>query len=81
MITFKSIDKTARTATFDVDGESVTRKIPLQFKGTIDDYLSALARGLQVEVNQRSVEAKAIETPTVRANAVMVEDSPEPSIE
>lgn len=31
MVKFVSIDKTARTATFDVGGKPVTRRIPKQF--------------------------------------------------
>ena len=56
-VTFKSIDKTARTATFDVDGVDVTRGIPDEFYGTIDDYLTALGNGLLVEAE--AAEAKA----------------------
>lgn len=61
-ITYKSLNKDARTATFTVDGEDVTRHIPAQFAGTIDDYLLALAQGLAVEF--APVEVRTIETPT-----------------
>jgi len=48
-VTFKSIDETNRKVTFDVDGESVTRNIPAQYVGTIDDYIKACAKGLSIE--------------------------------
>lgn len=48
-VKFQSIDKAARTATFEADGKAVVRRIPAQFVGTIDDYLAALATGLEVE--------------------------------
>jgi len=72
MVTYKSIDKEARTATFDVDGESVTRKIPQKFVGTIDDYLTALAKGLQIEANKKAKTAQVIDTPQLRINDVVV---------
>ena len=68
-VKFKSIDKVNRTATFDVDGEEVTRKIPAKFAGSIDDHLRALARGIHVEANEKL--AKAIEIPSIKANKVL----------
>ena len=50
MIKFLSVNAIARTATFDIDGKEITRKIPAQFEGTIDDYLSALVKGLAIEM-------------------------------
>lgn len=49
MVKFSSIDQSARTVTFDVDGKPVTRGIPKKFDGTLDDYVLALARGLSLE--------------------------------
>lgn len=66
-IKFVSIDKEARKATFDVDGVEVTRRVPAQFEGSIDDYLGALANGLEIEANQGAIVEKVIETPTIKA--------------
>ncbi len=51
------MDTDERTATFDVDGQSVTRKIPLQFEGTLIDYLAALKAGLAIEGANADEEA------------------------
>jgi len=72
MVTFKSLDKEARTATFDVDGKSVTRKIPQQFAGTIDEHLTALAKGLDIEFAPKL--AQVIDTPSLKADDVVVAD-------
>ena len=56
MIKFLSMDSVARTASFDVDGKEVTRNIPAQFEGTIDDYLAALVQGLAVEAELNQVK-------------------------
>jgi hypothetical protein len=71
-VKYTSIDKVARTATFDVDGVAVTRRIPAQFVGTIDDYLTSLAKGLEVESAAKAVAAKPIATPTLKAGDVVV---------
>ena len=63
-VKFVSLDKAARTATFDVGGEQVTRRIPKQFKETIDEHLTALAGGLAIEF--ATVEEKEIETPALK---------------
>lgn len=68
-IKFTSIDRDARTVTFDVDGSAVTRKIPVNYEGTIDDYIAACARGLATEADNAP---KAIETPTYSRNDVIV---------
>ena len=69
-IKFKSVSKTERTATFAVDGINVTRRIPNQFSGSIDDYLQALASGLAVEFTPEVV--RDIETPLLKAGAVVI---------
>ena len=68
-VKFTSIDKDERTVTFDVDGEAVTRKIPEQFEGTIEDYIRALARGLAIEYTAATPEA--IPDPAFEANEVI----------
>lgn len=60
-VEFIKIDKEARTATFNVDGQDVTRKIPLEFAGTINDYLKALKAGLEIEAEQKKVVVKEID--------------------
>lgn len=65
IVKFTSVDIEARTVTFDVGGQQITRDIPQQFFGTIDDYITALGRGLEVEFT--TVDAKAIETPTIKS--------------
>ncbi len=60
-VEFIKIDKEARTATFNVDGQDVTRKIPLEFAGTINDYLKALKSGLEIEAEQKKVVVKEID--------------------
>lgn len=73
MIKFTSIDKENRTATFEVDGEMVTRRIPNRFAGTIDDYLNALASGLQVEVDEKAAKVpQEIEEPVLQAGEVVI---------
>lgn len=74
-VKFVSLDKVARTATLDVDGTKITRKIPEKFEGTIDDYLTALARGLQIEADKEKAEAKVIDTPTIKANAEIISNN------
>lgn len=69
-VKFKSVNKTERTATFAVDGATVVRRIPKQFVGSIDDYLLALAVGLDIEFAPEIV--KDIETPSLKANAVVI---------
>lgn len=76
-IKFVSINPQARTATFNVDGVDVTRKIPAKFDGTIDDYLNALANGLAIEVQEREASAQEIETPAMQVNEVVVDVSEE----
>lgn len=73
IIKFKSVGKTARTASFDVDGKTVVRKIPDQFTGTIEDYLSALAKGLATEAAKDGKVAKKIEAPKYKASEVMID--------
>ena len=70
IVKFTSVDSNARTATFDVDGVSVTRKIPNEFIGTIDDHLEALARGLAVEYAPTNI--KTIEVPAVQSGEEIV---------
>lgn len=72
-VTFKTIDKEARTATFDVGGEEVTRHIPAQFVGTIDDYLAALESGLVVEFT--TVEPKEIAEPSLKSGESFTQKS------
>ncbi len=69
-VEFVRIDKEARKAYFEVgvalnkDGTSlVERKIPSEFQGTINDYLTALKAGLEIEVAQKlkSLEVKEID--------------------
>lgn len=72
-IKFVSLDKVARTATFDVGGKSVTRRVPKQFEGTIDDYLNALVSGLAIEFS--TVEDKVIEIPSLKSGAVVVAEA------
>lgn len=49
-VKFQSVDLKARTATFDVDGESVTRGIADDVVNeTLKDHLIALAQGLAIE--------------------------------
>ena len=69
VIKFTGINKAGRTATFDVDGKTVVRKIPKKFTGTIDDHLNALARGLMAEAQAEDVTA--IETPKAKAGEVL----------
>ena len=69
-IKFHSVDLEARTATFDVDGELVTRGIPAVLPGTLEEYLEALARGLMVEV-LASVETELSE-PNIEQGEVLV---------
>lgn len=70
-VKFTSIDKAARTATFDVDGQSVTRNIPAQYAGTIDDYLNAVAEGLVIEFTV--TEVKPIEDTLLKAGDIVVD--------
>ena len=49
IIKFLSLDKENRTVLFDVDSNQVTRKIPAQLLGTVDEYIEALADGLLIE--------------------------------
>lgn len=49
IIKFLRVSENPRTMTFEVDGQEVTRKIPDQFEGSLDDYLRAHARGLAIE--------------------------------
>jgi len=69
-VKFLSVDKNARTATFDVDGVEITRKIPNEFVGTIDTHLTALANGLSVEFAPTNI--KTIETPEIKAGDEVV---------
>ena len=62
-IAFVSVDAKKRLATFDVDGTKVTRHIPAQFEGTVEKYLTDLARGLDIEAEQAKVEPKEITKP------------------
>lgn len=71
IIKFKSVDKVKRTATFDVDGVTVTRKIPVKFKESIDEHIDALASGLAVEFNVS--EAKVIEDTKYKKDEVLRE--------
>lgn len=73
-VKFKSIDKAKRTATFDIDGEIVTRGIPEKFEGPIDKHLTALASGLAIEY--RSSEVTVIETPKMKGGRVLVDSNP-----
>lgn len=70
-IKFISVDQVNRTATFTVDEEEVTRKIPLVFEGTIDDYLRALASGLAVEAAQKNAVVSEIGTPSLEQGEVL----------
>lgn len=72
IVKFTSIDKEARTVTFDVDSNPVTRKIPDQFVGSIDEHIEALAKGLAVEAGIAAQTAKVIETPLVKSGDVLV---------
>ncbi len=68
-VKFTSLDKEKREVTMNVGGVAVTRSIPAQFKGTIDDYLAALAKGL---ANEGSVEPKVIETTKAKSGDVLI---------
>lgn len=49
------MDLEARTATFDVDGEKVTRPIAQEVTdATLQDHLQALANGLFVEAEEKA---------------------------
>lgn len=55
-VKFTSINKAARTVTFEVDGAPVTRRVPLVFEGTLDAHIEALAAGLQIEADSGIVD-------------------------
>ena len=74
-ISFTSIDKVARKVTLDVSGVSVTRGIPAKFSGTIDEYISALAKGLEIEEAEESIEETLIETPKAVSGEVIIASS------
>jgi len=75
-VTFVSMDAENRTATFDVDGAVVTRNIPAQYAGTIDDYLTALSNGLLIEFSSGE---KGIEETSYKSGQVLgsIESNPE----
>jgi hypothetical protein len=57
MVTFTQHVAGTRKIEFDVSGKKVTRRMPQQFAGTVDDYIRAIAYGLSIE--EASGELKA----------------------
>ncbi len=49
-ILFESIDEEKREVTFKVNGNLVTRRVPAKFEGDISDYICALVKGLEIEI-------------------------------
>lgn len=76
-VKFKSLDKVKREVTMTVGDTDVTRRIPAKFKGTIDDYLKALANGLLKE--DLAAQVKDLGTPKAKANEVLVQTVDEPA--
>lgn len=62
-IKFIGVDAKKRLATFKIGKELVTRHIPAQFEGTIEQYLSALITGLEIELSKAGEQPKEILTP------------------
>lgn len=71
MIKFKNLDASARTVTFDIDGQEIVRGVPEFFEGTIDDYILALASGLAIEFTEKSI--KKIENINIEIGAVLID--------
>jgi len=70
-VKFQSLDLQTREVTCDVNGEMVVRRIPQKFVGTVDDYVQALAEGLEFEAGQK--EAQALSAPSFKADELLVE--------
>lgn len=48
-VTFVQVVPGTRKIEFDVSGKKVTRRLPKQFSGTVDQMIIALGRGLAIE--------------------------------
>lgn len=60
------------TATFDVDGEEVKKRVPLKFKkGTLDDFLRNTARGLARAAD--SANLPVLEVNEIKAGDILVD--------
>lgn len=71
VIKYMSIDLVTREATFDVDGESVTRQIADDINDSnLDVHLQALADGLCIEYTKKEVVAITKE-PLIAAETVL----------
>jgi len=61
-IKFKSINEETRKVTLEVDGVDIVRTIPVKFVGTVENYISDLARGLVDEHMAAQVKADTLST-------------------
>ena len=60
-ITLVSVDSVARTATFAVNGQNITRGISQEVTSeTLADHLQALANGLIIEAEAAAVEVAEV---------------------
>ena len=75
IVKYKSIVKTTRKVTFDVDGITVVRKVPKKLNVSIDEYIMALAQGLAKEYT--TPESDTIETPSYSVSEVLVDTTTE----
>lgn len=70
-VKYKSINQQQRTVTLELNESNVTRNIPDQFEGTIDEYITSLAQGLEDEA-LATPDPKTIENPSFSVNEVII---------